>query len=247
MITLLVDCPGAAAQMIEREVTLPLEQAMARLEGLRSMKSKSGAGQAWVTLNPTGEFEAEYMLDRIQESLDSMMSFPPNGTGPVQILHGTPPTEASVEVDLSGQMVKLPGRVVRITGELDRMSRFARVVVEVDLSSIKDSLRNRILPGTFANVQLQGAGLSQVTGIPRIARREGGIVWTVENDRVVFSEPKVAYSDDDTLWVRGLPDGAQVITSDLNVVTKDMQVRTIGEGQLTTTSSKNSNEEAVQQ
>ncbi|MCP5023778.1 MAG: hypothetical protein GY930_18675 [bacterium] len=245
-ITLLVDCPGATAKMIENEVTEPLEQAMARLEGLLSMNSVSGAGQSWVTLNPTGEFDSEHMLDRVYGSLDSMMNFPPEGVGPVQLLHGSPPTQVMVQVDLSGNSIALPGRVVRIAGELDSMSRFARVVVEIDLSSVQPNLRGRILPGTFAKVEFKGASLSQVAGIPRAAQRADGSVWTVEGDRIVFNTPEVVYADDDTLWIRGIQDGSQVITSDLNVVTQGMQVRTIEEGQLTTTASKEASKESIQ-
>ncbi len=246
-ITLLVDCPGTTAERIENEVTKPLDEAMARLEGLLSIKSVSGAGQSWITLNPTGEFDSEHMLDRVHESLDSMMSFPPEGVGPVQLLHGAPPTQVIVQVDLSGKSISLPGRVVRIAGELDSVSRFARVVVEIDLSSVKTSMRGRILPGTFAKVVLKGASLSQVSSIPRAAQRADGTVWTVEEDRIVFNTPEVVYADDDTLWIRGIQEGSQVITSDLNVVTKGMQVRTIDEEQLTTTVSKEATLEGIQQ
>ena len=246
-ITILVEYPGASAKAIEKQVGEPLEWAARPLEGLMGVQSRSGAGQCLVTIKTTGEFSRTQTIDRLMESLDTLGTFPPEGAGPVQILIGDAPTQADVQVDISGQLIDLPGRVVRMGGELGAMSRFAEIVLEVDLASVKPELRQRLLPGLFAKATLQGRTLSDVTGIPRSARRENGVVWIVEDDRIAFITPELIHTDEELVWVRGLKAGTSVVISDLDVVLEGMQVRMVKEGQLTWQASEGASSGRVSQ
>lgn len=231
-ITILVEYPGARAGMIEREITKPLELAAQRIEGLIGMRSMSGAGQGVVTLQTSGEFSRQVTLDRLEESLDTLEAFPPEGAGPIRIGHGNEPTRVDVQVEVSGRTVHLVGKVVRMAGELGSMSRFAEVILEVDVASVAPELQQRLLPGLFTKSKLKGRTLSDVTTIPRAARHENGVVWVVHEDRIEFTTPEVLHTDEENVWVRGLPDGTHVVISDLDVVVEGMQVRQVDEQQL---------------
>ncbi|MFT4648002.1 MAG: multidrug efflux pump subunit AcrA (membrane-fusion protein) [Glaciecola sp.] len=246
-ITILVEYPGADSETIAKELTEPLEWAAQPLEGLMGFTSKSGAGQSLVTIKTTGEFGRKQTIDRLMESLDTLGTFPPEGAGPVQILVGDIPTQVDVQVDISGQLIELPGRVVRMGGELGSMSRFAEVVLEVDLASVNPELHQRLLPGLFAKATLQGRMLSEVTGIPRSSLRENGVVWTIEDERIVFTNPLVIYTDEDRVWVRGLRNGSSVVISNLDVVLEGMQVRMVRENQLKWEESEDSSNGTVSQ
>ncbi|MDF1836439.1 MAG: efflux RND transporter permease subunit [Planctomycetota bacterium] len=231
-ITVLMEYPGASASAIEMELTKPLEKAALPVEGLKGMRSMSGAGQSLVTIETTGEFSRKQTIERWMESIDTLDSFPPEGSGPLQVMVGEGPTQAEVQVEVSGQSIQLQGRVVRMGAELGSMSRFAEVVLEVDLTSVQPEIRQRLVPGLFAKANLQGRTLSGVTNIPRSAHRENGVVWTVEDERIHNTHPEVIHTDVESIWVRGLPEGSQVVISDLDVVIEGMQVRLVDEDQL---------------
>jgi nitrous oxidase accessory protein NosD len=89
--------------------------------------------------------------------------------------------------------------------------------------------------------------LSEVTGIPRSSLRENGVVWTIEDERIVFTNPLVIYTDEDRVWVRGLRNGSSVVISNLDVVLEGMQVRMVRENQLKWEESEDSSNGTVSQ
>lgn len=138
---------------------------------------------------------------------------------------GAEGSPARVHVRAGGEVLTLEGRAVRLEGRLDATSRLARLVIQVRPEGPTPRLSARILPGLFADVEIEGGSLENVTALPRETLREGGVVWVVEDGRLVFVTPVVERADGDSVYVSGLPPGAQVVTSNLEVVTDGMQVR----------------------
>lgn len=135
------------------------------------------------------------------------------------------PTSVALRARVDGRDVTLEGSVARLEAELATGTRLARVVVELQSSAIPAEMRLRLIPGAFVEASFAGEVLTGVARIPRAALREGGIVWIVAEGRVRFARPEVLHSEGEFQLVRGLDDGARIVTSDLEVVTDGMAVR----------------------
>ena len=85
------------------------------------------------------------------------------------------------------------------------------------------------MPGHFVEVDLAGPTLPDLARLPRAALREEGVVWLTSEGRVAFARPEVVRNDEGDVLLRGLPDGARAITSDLAVITEGMHIRVAGE------------------
>jgi len=135
-------------------------------------------------------------------------------------------TPVEVRADFAGAVHTWQGRVVRTTGQVDKMSRMVWVIVEVlDPFRISDS-RPPLLPGVFAEVLIQGKTLVNAVAVPRDAVREGNHVWLVNGGRLHIQPLDVVRADKDFAYVvSDLQDGAHVVVSSLDAVVSGMEVR----------------------
>lgn len=146
--------------------------------------------------------------------------------------HPNPKTYTPVEVraDFAGALHTWEGRVVRTTGQVDKMSRMVVVVVEVEKPFEISGDRPPLLPGVFAEVLIQGKTLSNAVAVPRDAVREGNQVWLVNDGRLHIQPLDVVRADKDFAYVvSDIPDGAEVVVSSLDAVVSGMAVRTDAE------------------
>lgn len=139
-------------------------------------------------------------------------------------------TPAEVRADFAGALHTWQGRVVRTTGQVDRMSRMIFIIVEVpDPFKISDG-RPPLLPGVFAEVLIYGQTLRNAVAVPRDAVREGNHVWLINEGRLSIQPLDVVRADKDFAYVvSGLHDGANVVISSLDAVVNGMEVRTHAE------------------
>ncbi|MEZ5974701.1 MAG: HlyD family efflux transporter periplasmic adaptor subunit [Planctomycetota bacterium] len=224
-LTVLVRWPGADAERIEQQIVMPLEGSLRAVEGLRGLESKASHGLGWVRLDPTGEFDNGYMLERAHEAVQALAPFPPRPAADPEIFLGRPASMASVQVHVSGEAVELVGRAVRLESELDPVSRFARLVLEIDTHSLPSGLSRRLLPGLFADVVVRGEEVHGVAAIPRSALHDQNQVWVAVEDRLHFVTVEPVHTEEDQVWVRGLETGQELVLTDLEVVTDGMVIR----------------------
>lgn len=139
-------------------------------------------------------------------------------------------TPAEVRAAFAGATHTWQGRVVRTTGQVDKMSRMVFVVVEVpEPFTISDS-RPPLLPGIFAEVLIHGKTLRHAVAVPRDAVREGNQIWLVNDGRLRIQPLEVVRADKDFAYVvSGLHDGAKVVVSSLDAAVNGMEVRTQAE------------------
>ncbi len=140
-----------------------------------------------------------------------------------------PKTQTPVEVraDFAGALHTWQGRVVRTTGQVDRMSRMIVVVIEVQEPFKISNDRPPLLPGVFAEVLIQGKTLCNAVAVPRDAVREGNHVWLVNDGRLHIQPLDVVRADKDYAYVvSDIPDGGKVVVSSLDAVVSGMAVRT---------------------
>lgn len=140
---------------------------------------------------------------------------------------GEPASQATVIISLAGQSYQLVGRVDRIESELDTLSRMVRVVVTLSSKDIPESLKDKVIPGLFVDVAITARRLKGISVIPMSVLRENDTLWTADKDRLHFVKPEIIYRSESGLYIRGLPAGMPVVTSQLDVVTDGMQIRTL--------------------
>ena len=139
----------------------------------------------------------------------------PGSIGSAAIVHGMGP---------SGE-VEVEAHIARMYGELDPISRMARVVVEVNANELAPEIARQLMPGTFVDVTLEGSTLENVVDLPRSAIREAGQVWVVEEGLLRFVKPKIVYQGNGSVLVKGIEPNTLIVVSNLDVVTDGMQVR----------------------
>jgi len=136
-------------------------------------------------------------------------------------------TTAQVKADFAGSGHVWKGRVVRTTGQVDRMSRMVSVVIEVRDPFDTSGGRPPLLPGVFAEVLIEGKILKGAVAVPRDAVREGNKVWAVNDGRLHILTLKIVRADKDFAYTSsGLDDGALIVVSSLDMATDGMVVRT---------------------
>jgi multidrug efflux pump subunit AcrA (membrane-fusion protein) len=139
---------------------------------------------------------------------------------------GQPGSEAIISVRIAGIEYEIVGEVARIESELDPVSRLARAIVRLYPEEIPSIARDSFIPGLFVDVTIAGPVLESVSALPRASVREGQTVWLVEDGRVRIIAPEVVFESASEVIVRNLPRDAVIISSQLDVVTRGMKVRT---------------------
>lgn len=214
---------AAAAALAKAQLDLERTRVLARFDG-RVVSAALDVGQVIAPNQRVGEVYAsdtlEVAVPLAQDEL-AWLALPgeQGETSP-----------ATLRARIDGAEVVVPGRLARIGAELAGSTRLATLVVEVDAKALRPELALRLVPGTFVDVDLEGVTLDDVTRVPRAALREDGVVWTVAEGRVAFARPEVIKLHGGDVLVRGLADGAVIVTSELAVITEGMHVRAAIEG-----------------
>ena len=134
---------------------------------------------------------------------------------------------AIVKADFAGAENTWAGYVTRTTGQVDKMSRMISVVVEVPKPFERSNGRPPLLPGIFAEIQIQGKMLKSTLALPRDAIHEGNKVWMVKDDRLYVKTLDIVRTDRDFAYARASADqNATIVISSLDTVTEGMKVRT---------------------
>ncbi len=145
-------------------------------------------------------------------------------------LSGGQGSGATVDQDLGGgQAHQRQGRVVGLAGELDPMTRTARVLVAID-----DPLSGPLplLPGAYVTVRIDSQAMPDTVQVPRGALYDGRRVWIVDGDALLQQrDVTVAFGDGDSVMVsEGLGEGDRVVVSPLAapLVGQPVSLRTEG-------------------
>jgi RND family efflux transporter MFP subunit len=144
-------------------------------------------------------------------------------------------TDAAATVDISsdfsGSVHHWPGRVLRTAGAVDRQSRMVSVFIGVENSYHERTDRPVLIDGMFVNVEIAGHEYPEAVGIPRAALHTGDTVWVVDQDGILsIRTVDVIHKDSkQAILGAGLAVGEMIVSSQLDVVTEDMQVRIGGQ------------------
>lgn len=129
-----------------------------------------------------------------------------------------------------GKGVFRTGEVERLMTDLEPEGRMARVLVTVkdplQLKSPQQPFHPLIL-NSYVRVEIDGKDLANIVRVPRIALRDGGLVWVVKPDQTLdIREVKIVWGGNDHVYVsEGLAEGDLLITSDLSAPVEGMALR----------------------
>ena len=117
------------------------------------------------------------------------------------------------------------GFLARIEGALDPATRSYRGVIQVPNPYLGDS---PLLMGSYADVMIDAQQVDTFIEIPRLAVREGSMVWVVRDDRLHFRPIQIlTQRGESAIVTAGLSSGDQLVVSTPAVVTDGMSVRTV--------------------
>jgi RND family efflux transporter MFP subunit len=138
---------------------------------------------------------------------------------------------AEVELVAGGEVFRWHGAITRAHGEIDPDNRMAQVVVTIDDTAAgpnnRSRLLNRLLPGMFVRVSLQGETVADVLAIPRGAVRDHDTVWLADaEDKLRIRSVDVLRRDRNEVLIRsGLNDGDRIVLTNLSGAADGMQLR----------------------
>ena len=117
------------------------------------------------------------------------------------------------------------GEVIQLLGSLETQGRMVKLLIRVEDPLGKRQPREKpLLLNEYVSVQLSGNVLEQVSLLPRKALRSDQTVWVNEDNQLRLYPVEVLFREENELLVRGLPDKALVILSELSTPIPNMPV-----------------------
>jgi RND family efflux transporter MFP subunit len=139
-----------------------------------------------------------------------------------------PGPEVVLYADFAGRRHSWNGRIVRVEGEIDRVSRMVNVVAQVEDPYGKHN-GDDPLPlavGMFVEAEIVGSLVANAITVPRTALRGGSVLIVDEEDRLRFRDVDVLRVERGyAVVVGGLNAGDRVCVSTLEAVSDGMKVR----------------------
>ncbi len=141
-----------------------------------------------------------------------------------------PGPEVVLYTDFAGQRHSWKGRVVRVEGEIDRVSRMVHVVAQVaDPYGKQDGEDGLPLAvGMFVEARIAGRIVSDAIKVPRTALRGSRVLIVDEESKLRFRDVDVLRLDRGyAVILGGVTRGDRVCVSTLEAVSDGMKVRTL--------------------
>jgi RND family efflux transporter MFP subunit len=240
------ESPLATRELQLQEARAALEAAQAQLDKARRDLARTRirapfAGRIRTKLADLGEYVAPgvpvadvYSVDVAEVRLpvpDADLAFLDL---PVDY-RGAAAQEAGPEVllyaDFAGARHSWSGRIVRVEGEIDPVSRMVHVVAQVKDPYGKhgEDAPVPLAVGMFVEAEIMGRLVEDAITIPRTALRGEKVLVLDVEDRLRFREVEVLRVDrGDAVIVGGLEAGERVCISTLEAVSDGMKVRATG-------------------
>jgi RND family efflux transporter MFP subunit len=138
--------------------------------------------------------------------------------------------EVRLHADFGGAHREWVGRIVRVEGEIDPVSRVVHAVAQVDdpYGRKTGGERMPLAVGLFVQADIAGLEVDDAVVLPRSAVRSGNTVLVVDDDdQIRFREINVLrLSGNRAIVTGGLNRGEKVCISSLEAATDGMKVRT---------------------
>jgi RND family efflux transporter MFP subunit len=147
--------------------------------------------------------------------------------------------EVTLYADFAGRRRSWSGRIVRVEGEIDPVSRMIHAIAQVDdpYGRLGGEDRMPLAIGLFVDAEIMGRVAEDVIVVPRSAVRGDDTVLIVDDeDRLRFRKVDVLRVDRaDAVISSGLNAGDRICVSLLDAATDGMKVRTTGSAEIPAT------------
>jgi RND family efflux transporter MFP subunit len=133
-----------------------------------------------------------------------------------------------LHADFAGSRYTWTGRVVRVEGEIDPLTRMINLVARVDdpYGVPEDAVRPPLVVGLYVEADIGGKIVDNAIVLPRAALRGTNRVLVVSDERLYFRDVVVLRTDTERVIITsGLKPGERVCISPLDVVVEGMRVR----------------------
>lgn len=141
-------------------------------------------------------FETRYEV-RLPLSIDQLQFLQTDDTG-------DPLGDVEIIATVAGEATRYRGRIVRTEGEIDRASRSAYLVAEVDTAADGNAGPRGLQPGLFVKARIAGRPIPNRTRIPFSAFVDLARVAIVAPDNTLqFREVTVVFRDEDSVYISG--------------------------------------------
>ncbi|NNK47934.1 MAG: efflux RND transporter periplasmic adaptor subunit [Gemmatimonadetes bacterium] len=217
---------SAEAQLADARLALGRTRITAPFDGLVRAKSVDigqyvAPGQNLGSLYDTDEVEIVVPLTDAEASLVDGIWEAGAGDEATRI-------PATVSASFGSRDYEWPAYVDRAEGALNEETRTVDVVVRVPDPFVTDDAGRRppLLLGTYASVDIQGAAREAYVVLPRMALRDGDVVYVVEQDTLLVLRPaELLQAIGAEVFVSAdIAPGEPVVVSPMNIVTDSMAV-----------------------
>jgi RND family efflux transporter MFP subunit len=134
-----------------------------------------------------------------------------------------------LKASYAGKVHQWKGKIIRMEGEIDPLTRMVHLVARVDdpYGRDKKSSQPPLAVGLFVEAEIMGRQVDGVTVIDRSALRgENRVLVIDEEDRLHFRNVNILRSDAETVIIdSGLKNGERICVSPLETVVDGMKVR----------------------
>lgn len=223
---------SAEAQLADARLALGRTRITAPFDGLVRAKSVDigqyvAPGQNLGSLYDTDEVEIVVPLTDAEASLIDGIWEAGAGDEATRI-------PATVHAAFGGRTYEWPAYVDRAEGALNEETRTVDVVVRVPDPFVTDEEGRRppLLLGTYATVDIQGAAREAYAVLPRMALRDGDVVYVVEQDTLLVVRPaELLQAIGAEVFVSAdIGPGEPVVVNPMNIVTDSMVVQVANGG-----------------
>ncbi len=223
---------SAEAQLADARLALGRTRITAPFDGLVSSKAVDigqyvAPGQNLGSLYDTDEVEIVVPLTDAEASLIDGIWEAGAGDETTRI-------PATVRASFGSRDYEWPAYVDRAEGALNPETRTVDVVVRVPDPFVTDDAGRRppLLLGTYASVDIQGAAREAYAVLPRMALRDGDVVYVVEQDTLLVLRPaELLQAIGAEVYVSAdIAPGDRVVVSAMNIVTDSMVVEVANGG-----------------
>jgi len=135
-------------------------------------------------------------------------------------------SKAVVTANFAGSSHTWTGFVVRTEGSIDQSSRMVDVVIEVKDPFESSDGRPPLVPGMFTDIKILGNKLTNVFRVPRYVVHNSDEVWVEKDGKLNIKKVSIIRLDNKYAYIKsGLQEGDVVVTSPLDTVTDQMNIR----------------------
>ncbi len=216
IVTVSVPYPGATPAEVEEGITRRVEEAVLGIDGVKRVSSTAAENIGTVTVELADFADKQVVKDDIQSAVERLNEFPPENAERA-IVNAPDPTSGVVTLVIRGSVTDLELR--KAAEQIERELLTQNGISLVSLSGDRDyEISIEVSEDTL---QQYGLSIDEVAGAIRASSLDlaGGSITTSSGEYLLrTNERRLDGAGFETIVIRNLEDGSQILLSDIAVV-----------------------------